>query len=65
MYKETDPQHRYESRGQRSDLFAQGDELDEDDALTKMMNFAAKGMKYLFSSSSSSVLDEDDPLAPR
>ena len=41
------------------------DELDEDDALTKMMNFAAKGMKYLFSSSSSSVLDEDDPLAPR
>ena len=41
------------------------DELDEDDALTKMMNFAAKGMKYLFSSSSSPVLDEDDPLAPR
>ena len=44
------------------------DELDEDDALTKMMNFAAKGMKYLFSSSPSSVLDvldEDDPLAPR
>jgi hypothetical protein len=27
-----DPQHRYESRGQRSDLFAQGDELDEDDS---------------------------------
>ena len=53
------------------------DELDEDDALTKMMNYAAKGVKYLFSSTSHrddddngrsssynepSVLDEDDPL---
>ena len=55
------------------------DELDEDDALTKMMNYAAKGVKYLFSSTSHrdddddngrsssysepSVLDEDDPFS--
>ena len=36
------------------------DELDEDDALTKMMNYAAKGVKYLFSSTSHRDDDDDD-----
>tara|TARA_B100000405_G_C16684377_1_gene410483 strand:- start:554 stop:1402 length:849 start_codon:yes stop_codon:yes gene_type:complete len=36
------------------------DELDEDDALTKMMNYAAKGVKYLFSSYVSSGEEDQE-----